>query len=183
MATPNKNTSAMTSLLLLHCLRCHRGDARGSVGRAGGGVLSAQTCQESRSTSACLGLAPEALPTQQNQAQTCLPVCLSAWARAYQSIRSSICLLAVCPASTYFTPQLTARPSATPITNTVRTNTLFFFFALYHQRLIIKLSHQATQLGNHSISAYHLISVSHSGSLPYVNQCESSVLHVHVEHV
>ncbi len=169
----------MTSLLLLHCLRCHRGDARGSVGRAGGGVLSAQTCQESRSTSACLGLAPEALPAQQNQAQTCLPVCLSAWGQGL-SVHQ---ILHLSPGSLPRVHILHSTAHGQTLSDTHHKyceNKYSFFFCSLSSTSHNQALHQATQLGNHSISAYHLISVSHSGSLAYVNQCESSVLHVHV---
>ncbi|RXN09362.1 hypothetical protein ROHU_035266 [Labeo rohita] len=153
LATPNKNTSGMTSLFARVAM-----EARVR--------LSVRVClrRPARSHVPPLPVWAPRLRLYPHGRTRLKPACLPG-ARAYQSIRSSVCLLAVCPESTYFAPQLRARPSATPGAATVSSNTVlsaFFsvFISVRHNQALHRATHTHTHTGNHSTSAHHLISAS-----------------------
>ncbi|KAL0150413.1 hypothetical protein M9458_054230, partial [Cirrhinus mrigala] len=171
VATPNKNTSGMTSLFARVATEAAR---RGPSVR-----LSVCLRRPARSHVPPLPVWASRLrlyPHGRTRLKpACLPVCLPG-ARAYQSIRSSVCLLAVCPESAYLAPELTARPSATPVASTVSSNTVLsafsaVFISVRHNRAL----HRATRTHGQSqhIRSPSDICESHAGGgSPYVNQRE-----------
>ncbi|KAL1277466.1 hypothetical protein QQF64_024139 [Cirrhinus molitorella] len=107
---------------------------------------SAQTCEESRSSSACLGLAPPALPARQNQAQTCLSACLGPGLIGPSDPPSVSWQSAPSPHTSLRRSQLDPQRK-----HRLTERCLY-------QRLAIGLS-IGPHTGNHSISACHLIPV------------------------
>ncbi|RXN09846.1 hypothetical protein ROHU_037398 [Labeo rohita] len=146
VATPNKNTSGMTSLFARVAMEATRE----------GPSVCPCVClrRPARSHVPPLPVWASRLQLYPHGRTRLKPACLPG-ARAYQSIRSSVCLLAVCPESTYFAPQLTARPSATPDATSVSSNTVLsasfaVFISVRHNRAL----HRATH--TRAITAYPL---------------------------